>query len=91
MDGETAGQGPEACAKKFGEEAVEGGDRGGQGRPGPAGVGIGDVLYHLLVMLAARDVPLEAVLAELARRQGQSGLAEKAARRGSPFGDAGPV
>lgn len=39
-----------------------------------------DVLYHLLVMLAARDVPLDDVLAELARRQSQSGIAEKAAR-----------
>ena len=39
-----------------------------------------DVLYHLLVVLAVRDVTLDAVLAELARRQGRSGLAEKAAR-----------
>ena len=39
-----------------------------------------DVLYHLLVMLAARDVTLDQVLAELERREGTSGLAEKAAR-----------
>ena len=39
------------------------------------------MLYHLLVMLAARDVTLADVLAELDRREGQSGLAEKAARR----------
>ena len=39
-----------------------------------------DVLYHLLVMLAARGVKLAAVMAELKRRTGQSGLAEKAAR-----------
>jgi len=39
-----------------------------------------DVLYHLLVMLAARDVSLGEVLAELARREGTSGIAEKAAR-----------
>ena len=39
-----------------------------------------DVVYHLLVMLAARDVPLAEVLAELDRREGQSGLDEKAAR-----------
>jgi phosphoribosyl-ATP pyrophosphohydrolase len=38
------------------------------------------VLYHLLVMLAARDVTLDQVLAELERREGTSGLAEKAAR-----------
>lgn len=39
-----------------------------------------DVLYHLLVMLAARDVALEDVLGELARRQGVSGIEEKAGR-----------
>ena len=39
-----------------------------------------DVLYHLLVMMAARDVPLADVLAELDRRQNQSGIAEKAGR-----------
>jgi phosphoribosyl-ATP pyrophosphohydrolase len=39
-----------------------------------------DVLYHLLVMLASRDVPLADVLDELDRRTGQSGIDEKAAR-----------
>ena len=39
-----------------------------------------DLVYHLLVLLAARDVSLERVCAELARRFGTSGLAEKAAR-----------
>ena len=39
-----------------------------------------DVLFHLLVMLAHKGVPLEAVLAELERREGTSGLDEKAAR-----------
>ena len=39
-----------------------------------------DVLFHLLVMLRARGVPLAEVMAELARRQGRSGLEEKAAR-----------
>ena len=41
-----------------------------------------DVLYHLLVMLAARDVGLADVLAELERREGRSGIDEKAARDG---------
>ncbi|MCV6597433.1 MAG: phosphoribosyl-ATP diphosphatase [Mangrovicoccus sp.] len=73
-------KGPEKCAEKFGEEAVEAiieavkGDRAGLTSEAA------DVLYHLLVMLAARDVPLEAVLAELAKRQGISGIAEKNAR-----------
>ena len=40
-----------------------------------------DVLYHLLVMLEARGVPLDAVMAELGKRTRASGLAEKASRR----------
>jgi phosphoribosyl-ATP pyrophosphohydrolase len=40
-----------------------------------------DVLYHLLVLLAARDVTLAEVLAELERREGRSGIDEKAERR----------
>lgn len=39
-----------------------------------------DLLFHLVVLLAARDVPLADVLAELDRREGVSGIAEKAAR-----------
>ncbi len=39
-----------------------------------------DVLYHVMVGLAARDVSLRDVLAELARRRGTSGHAEKASR-----------
>jgi phosphoribosyl-ATP pyrophosphohydrolase len=41
---------------------------------------VADVLYHLLVLLRAADIPLETVMAELARRTGQSGLEEKASR-----------
>ena len=40
-------------------------------------------MFHLLVMLAARDITLEDVEAELTRREGTSGLAEKAARPGA--------
>src|SRR5690349_11730099 len=39
-----------------------------------------DLLYHLLVLLRAREAPLALVLEELARRTAQSGLAEKAKR-----------
>ena len=73
-------QGPEKAAEKFGEEAIEAvieavrGDRDALTREAA------DVLYHLLVMLAARDVSLSDVLAELERRAGVSGIAEKAAR-----------
>lgn len=40
----------------------------------------GDLLYHTLVLLAWRGVDLDEVAAELARREGTSGLAEKAGR-----------
>jgi len=43
-----------------------------------------DLLYHTLVLLQSRDVPLSRVEGELARRFGVSGLDEKAARGGPP-------
>ena len=75
-------KGPEKCAEKFGEEAIEAIIEAVKGDRASLTAEAADVLYHLLVMLAARDVTLDDVLAELARRQGQSGLAEKAARKG---------
>ena len=74
-------KGPEKCAEKFGEEAVEAiieaikDDRDGLISESA------DVLFHLLVMLQSRGVSLDEVLSELARRQGTSGIAEKASRR----------
>ncbi|PPD46093.1 MAG: phosphoribosyl-ATP diphosphatase [Methylocystis sp.] len=67
-------------SKKFGEEAFEAviaameGDRKGLTNEAA------DVLYHLLVLLEAREISLSEVLLELERRTNQSGLAEKAAR-----------
>ena len=72
--------GPEKCAGKFGEEAVEAIIEAVKGDRARLTAEAADVLYHLLVMLAARDVTLAEVLAELERREGQSGIAEKAAR-----------
>jgi phosphoribosyl-ATP pyrophosphohydrolase len=40
-----------------------------------------DLVFHLIVLLNAKDVPLADVLAELDRREGTSGIAEKAARQ----------
>jgi phosphoribosyl-ATP pyrophosphohydrolase len=74
--------GPEAAAKKFGEEAVEAVIEAVRGDRARLTAEAADVLYHLLVMLAARDVSLAEVLAELERREGTSGIAEKAARDG---------
>ncbi len=73
-------KGPEKCAEKFGEEAVEAIIEAVKGDREKLTAEAADVLYHLLVMLAARDVTLDQVLAELERREGISGLAEKAAR-----------
>ena len=74
-------RGPEKCAEKFGEEAVEAIIEAVKNDPRGLTSEAADVLYHLLVMLAARDVPLSDVLDELARRQSTSGIAEKAARK----------
>lgn len=72
--------GPERCAKKFGEEAVEAViaalAQDATALKGEAA----DVLYHLLVLLEARGVAIEDVLDVLEARMGTSGLAEKAAR-----------
>ena len=73
-------KGPEKCAEKFGEEAVEAIIEAVKGDRERLTAEAADVLYHLLVMLAARDVTLDAVLAELDRREGMSGIAEKASR-----------
>lgn len=75
-------KGPEKCAEKFGEEAVEAIIEAVRGDRARLTSEAADVLYHLLVMLAARDVSLAEVLAELERREGTSGLAEKAGRKG---------
>ena len=75
-------KGPEQCAEKFGEEAIEAIVEAVKGDRERLTSEAADVLYHLLVMLAARDVTLAEVEAELARREGTSGIAEKAARGG---------
>ncbi len=73
-------RGMPVVAKKLGEEAVEAviaavtADRTNLINESA------DVLYHLLVVLKAANIPLDEVMAELERRTIQSGLAEKAAR-----------
>ena len=73
-------QGVEKCAKKFGEEAVELALASMKPDKAHITAEAADVLYHLVVLLAASDVPLSSVMEELERRKGVSGLAEKAAR-----------
>ena len=73
-------KGPEKCAEKFGEEAIEAIIEAVKDDKAALTSEAADVIYHLLVMLAARDVPLTDVIDELARRQSTSGIAEKASR-----------
>ena len=74
-------RGRHQIAKKLGEEAVEAVIEGVRGNK-PRLVGeSADMLYHLLTLWAASGVKPKAVWAELARREGLSGLAEKAARK----------
>ena len=75
-------KGPEKCAEKFGEEAVEAIIEAVKGDREKLASEAADVLFHLLVMLRARGVTLAEVMAVLNARQSQSGLAEKAARKG---------
>jgi phosphoribosyl-ATP pyrophosphohydrolase len=72
--------GPKKYAEKFGEEAVEAIIEAVKGDKARLTSEAADALYHLLVMCAARDVTLADIEAELARREAQSGLAEKASR-----------
>lgn len=74
-------KGPEKCAEKFGEEAIEAVIEAVKNDRDKLTYEAADVLYHLLVMLESRDVALADVLGELARRQGMSGVAEKASRK----------
>jgi phosphoribosyl-ATP pyrophosphohydrolase len=80
----TAGllaKGPAKCAEKFGEEAVEAIVAAAQGDRAALTAECADALYHMAVMLAAQGLSLADVTAELARREGVSGVAEKAARK----------
>jgi phosphoribosyl-ATP pyrophosphohydrolase len=74
------GSGPAKCAEKFGEEAVEAIVAAAAGDGAALTREAADALYHLQVMLKACNVPWSSVLAELERREGRSGIAEKAAR-----------
>jgi phosphoribosyl-ATP pyrophosphohydrolase len=74
-------RGRQQIAKKLGEEAVETVIEGVRGdRPKLIGESA-DLLYHLLTLWAANNVKPVTVWRELARREGLSGLAEKAARK----------
>ena len=75
-------RGMEKSAQKLGEEATEAVIAAVTGNRAELVKESADVLYHLLVVLCAAKVPLAEVMAELDGRTAQSGLAEKAARKG---------
>ena len=73
-------KGPVKCAEKFGEEAIEAIIEATRGDGAALTRECADVVYHMAVMLAAQGLSLNDVLAELERREGTSGIAEKASR-----------
>ncbi|WP_038035222.1 phosphoribosyl-ATP diphosphatase [Thermopetrobacter sp. TC1] len=74
-------QGVHKCAKKLGEESVELALALVDGKKKHVRSEAADVLYHFLVALMARGVPLSDVMEELQSRFGLSGLEEKARRK----------
>ena len=75
-----AARGLPVIARKLGEEAVEAVVAALTDNREELVGEAADVLFHLLVLLAEKDIVLAEVLAELERREGTSGLAEKASR-----------
>ncbi|MBK1703243.1 phosphoribosyl-ATP diphosphatase [Halochromatium glycolicum] len=76
------GKGLDAILKKVGEEATETVMAAKDGDPDKLVYEIADLWFHSLVLLAQQGLHPNAVLAELDRRFGQSGIAEKASRSG---------
>lgn len=75
------GRGLPVCAKKLGEEAVEVAIAAAMGDRRALTGEVADLLFHLTVLLEAADIPIADVMAELERREGVSGIVEKAGRK----------
>ena len=73
-------QGPEKCAEKFGEEAVEAIIEAVKGDNNALISEAADVIFHYLVMLKSRDINFDDVMKELKNRTNKSGLREKEER-----------
>ncbi len=78
MDGGTAKIGSKV--REEADEMIEAAEEDGQAGRDHFVYEAGDLLYHTMVMLAYRGVDLSEVAEELARREGTSGLVEKASR-----------
>jgi len=74
-------KGLDAILKKIGEEAAETLLAAKDGVPNRVVHEVADLWFHTLVLLAQQGLGLDAVLAELERRFGLSGLEEKIRRR----------
>jgi phosphoribosyl-ATP pyrophosphohydrolase len=74
-------RGGDAILKKIGEEATEVVMAGKDADPSKITYEVADLWFHCLVLLARHGLSPDDVLRELARRQGKSGVAEKASRR----------
>jgi phosphoribosyl-ATP pyrophosphohydrolase len=74
-------EGAEKIAAKLGEEVIETIDAARKGEPAELVHESADLLYHLLALLAAKEVKLADVFEELRRREGISGIEEKKARK----------
>ena len=75
--------GPDKCAKKFGEEAVEAALACVNGCRGELIAECADTLYHMVAMLQVREIKLREVYDELDRRMGISGIEERKRRGGA--------
>ena len=73
-------QGPEKCAEKFGEEAVEAIIEAVKGDNNALISEAADVIFHYLVMLKSREINFDDVMKELKSRTSKSGLREKEER-----------
>jgi phosphoribosyl-ATP pyrophosphohydrolase len=73
-------RGPARIAKKLGEEAVETAIAAAQNKPEEVIGESADLLFHLLVLWQSMGIAPAQVMAELERREAQSGIEEKASR-----------
>ena len=73
-------QGPEKCAEKFGEEAIEAIIEAVKGDNNALISEAADVIFHYLVMLKSREINFDDVMKELKSRTNKSGFRAKEER-----------
>ena len=73
-------KGPEKCAEKFGEEAIELIVASVKKKKKEIISEAADALYHMCVLLRSKNISIQEVLSELVSREGVSGIEEKRKR-----------